>query len=247
MSFVRAQEGPANYGSKTYTVQYFDENGNMTIRSGGTKAWRNNNPGNLKYQEGSFAHRHGAIGKADGMAVFPTEAIGRKALVDLLKIPKYWKLTITEFPETYDKENAKEYRRMLLSISKLDPKKRICDLTLKEFDQFREAIERIEGWEAGGEDFIEKSYISGVHKKLGVIVEYLINEEWLSTKDALRLAMEGKLHAILLPLKKCESASVGQPVNLNPPASLNLFKLSCFGAGFAWFKFTAPPWHFHSF
>ncbi len=31
---------------------------------------------------------------------------------------------------------------------------------------------------------------------------------------------------ILLPLKKCESASVGQPVNLNPPASLNLFKLS---------------------
>ncbi len=33
---------------------------------------------------------------------------------------------------------------------------------------------------------------------------------------------------ILLPLKKSESAGVGQPVNLNPPASLNLFKLSCF-------------------
>ena len=43
MVFVSAKEGPPNYGPKEpYTVQYFDEHGNMTIKSGGIKTWRNN-------------------------------------------------------------------------------------------------------------------------------------------------------------------------------------------------------------
>jgi hypothetical protein len=128
MVFVKAQEGTPNYGSKSYTVQYLDKEGNMTIRSVGTKAWRNNNPGNMKYK-GGFAARHGAIGNAGGMAVFSTEAIGRQALTDLLKSSNYNTFKITDFPEKYDKDNAQEYRRMLLSISKLDPNKRIKDLT----------------------------------------------------------------------------------------------------------------------
>lgn len=54
MAFISAKEGLPNAGEKPYTVQYFDEKGNMTIRSDGTKAWRNNNPGNMKYR-GGFA------------------------------------------------------------------------------------------------------------------------------------------------------------------------------------------------
>jgi hypothetical protein len=65
MVFVRAEEGPPNYGSKSYTVQYFDEKGNMI------------------YTQRGFAVRRGAIGKAAGMAIFPTETMGRGALVDL--------------------------------------------------------------------------------------------------------------------------------------------------------------------
>jgi hypothetical protein len=60
MKFINAKEGPPNAGSKIYTVHYFDEKGNMTIHSGGTKAWRNNNPGNMKYK-GGFAVRHGGL------------------------------------------------------------------------------------------------------------------------------------------------------------------------------------------
>lgn len=63
MVFVSAQEGPPNCGTKVYTAQYFDEKGNMTIRSGGSKAWRNNNPGNMIHSQRGFAVRHGAIGK----------------------------------------------------------------------------------------------------------------------------------------------------------------------------------------
>jgi hypothetical protein len=52
---------------------------------------------------------------------------------------------------------------------------------------------------------------------------------------------------ILLPFKKCESAYVGQPLNLRPACIAKLFKFNCFGADFAWLKFMAPPWHFSLF
>jgi hypothetical protein len=49
MVFVRAQAGPPLAGDPRdmFTVQYFDEDGNLTIRSRGKRAWRCNNPGNL--------------------------------------------------------------------------------------------------------------------------------------------------------------------------------------------------------
>ena len=49
MVFVSAKVGPPNVGDPVskFTVQYFDEQENMTIRSGGKRAWRCNNPGNL--------------------------------------------------------------------------------------------------------------------------------------------------------------------------------------------------------
>jgi hypothetical protein len=56
----------------------------------------------------------------------------------------------------------------------------------------------------GQEDFIEKWYIAGVHKKRGTITEYLIamkKEIWVPKMDALKLAMEGRLHAVIVHLK----------------------------------------------
>lgn len=90
---------------------------------------------------------------------------------------------------------------MIPSISKLDPNKYIKDLTQAEFDRLRAAVERIEGWEIGREDWIEKWYISKVHKTHGVIREYLVNKSWLSKESALKLAEEGKLHATIVRLK----------------------------------------------
>jgi hypothetical protein len=50
MVFVKAKVGPALIGHPKgeFTVHYFDEQGNLTIRSKGKRAWRCNNPGNLK-------------------------------------------------------------------------------------------------------------------------------------------------------------------------------------------------------
>jgi len=149
--------------------------------------------------------RHGAIGSAGGMAVFPDESTGRQALIALLKTADYQKLSVSDLSKKYDKHNAAEYRRMLLSISKLDPNKLIKHLSIEEFERLRMAIERIEGWQEGREDFIDKWYITGVHKKRGIITEYCVNQSghsiWILKQDAIQLALEGRLHATLVHMK----------------------------------------------
>ncbi len=70
MVFVKASVGLANYGDNKakFTVQYFDEKGNMTIRSGGSRAWRCNNPGNLLSSPYSRGKSRRSIGEAgDGV------------------------------------------------------------------------------------------------------------------------------------------------------------------------------------
>ncbi len=207
MVFISAKEGSPNYGpNESYTVQYFDEHGNMTIRSGGTKAWRNNNVGNLKYfKKGSFASRNGAIGVANEMAIFPDIETGRMALINLLKGPSYCSLRLEQLSDKYDDENKDEHRKMLQSISKLDLQKKIKELTPDEFEKLRIAMERIEGWRIGREDFIEKWYITGVHKKRGTIQEYFVKQgskgNWISKEEAIKLAIQGCLHATIVHLK----------------------------------------------
>lgn len=70
-------------------------------RRGGSLAWRNNNPGNIR--NGSFAESHGAYaGKSSsGFAVFPTYEQGAAAIVELLKTPTYSGKTIAKAISTY--------------------------------------------------------------------------------------------------------------------------------------------------
>ena len=82
MIFVKAKVGPPNIGDPKglFTVQYFDEKGNMTIRSGGSRAWRCNNPGNLLASSYSRGKSRRSIGKAgderDEYAVYPDYETG---------------------------------------------------------------------------------------------------------------------------------------------------------------------------
>lgn len=62
----------------------------------------------------------------------------------------------------------------IAKMSNLDANRKISSLSNEEFERYWKAIEKNESWEVGEEDFIKKEYISGVHKKRGVIVEYLI-------------------------------------------------------------------------
>lgn len=154
--YIRAEEGVPPAGYTRSSVRYYDKKGNLLIRYEGSKAWRCNNPGSIKYVKGGFAMRHGAIGHAMGMAVFRNQFAGRTALIVRLKTGKFPSYTIEKFPEIWEPDNIAGYRKMLYEISKLPPKKKIEDLSSEEFTRFRETVERIEKWEEGWEEFYEK-------------------------------------------------------------------------------------------
>ena len=60
------------HGNEKITLHHAD--GSTETRTGGSRAWRNNNPGNLR--PGDFSTRHGAIGDNNHFAVFPDAAYG---------------------------------------------------------------------------------------------------------------------------------------------------------------------------
>ncbi|MFD1712077.1 DUF1521 domain-containing protein [Ottowia sp. GY511] len=64
------------------TVEIHQRNGGVDTRSGGTLAWRANNPALLPYNDQTRSL--GAIGSVDGVAVFPNEDKGRSAWLKLL-------------------------------------------------------------------------------------------------------------------------------------------------------------------
>ena len=65
-----------------------------TIKKGGHRNWRNNNPGNLEY--GKFTKEHGAIGTDGRFAIFPSMNDGYIAQVALLSGDKYKNLTLSQ-------------------------------------------------------------------------------------------------------------------------------------------------------
>lgn len=210
MIFVRAKSGPPNVGApeSMFTVQYFDEQGNMIIRSSGSRAWRCNNPGNLIASNYSTGKSRRSIGTAtdgvDEYAVYPDYETGHEALLVMLKGSVYSPLSLRAAIKKYDRRNPK-YIDTIVQITNLDPERTIKSLNAREFESFWKAIEFVEKWTVGEEDFIPKWIISGVHKKRGVITEYLvcINKEskWLSKQEAIAWTMEGKLHATLVHMK----------------------------------------------
>ncbi|MET3414969.1 hypothetical protein [Methylobacterium sp. 1030] len=81
MTYVTAMQG------KGISRVYLDQNGNVDIFSGGTRAARNHNPGNLRYTD--FAKSYGAIGRdRDGFAIFPDSNTGKAAHQALLSQPR---------------------------------------------------------------------------------------------------------------------------------------------------------------
>lgn len=209
MVFTRAQSGPPNVGESKFTVQYFDENGNMIIRSGGSCAWRCNNPGNLKKSSYSIGKNRHSIGVADAgddcyFAIYPDYETGHRALLVMLKGSVYSPLTLRAAMRRYDAKKL-DYIDEIVKITKFDPDRTIKSLNDAEFESFWKAIECVEHWELGTEDFIERWIIAGVHKKHGTITEYLVRQQqkdiWFSKENALQLAINNKLQVCVVHLK----------------------------------------------
>jgi hypothetical protein len=131
-------------------VLYETDEGTRAIKQGGTRAWRNNNPGNIR--AGRFANRTGAIGEAGGFAIFPDEARGRRAIDALLRTETYHKLTVGGAIARYAPPNENDtgqYVRNIEEFTGLSASKPMDQLAPEERSRVVDAIQRIEGWQEG--------------------------------------------------------------------------------------------------
>lgn len=141
---------PARAKASSNDVVYTTADGTTYRKTGGTRAWRNNNPGNIRYSE--FTRRAGAIGEAGGFAVFPDEETGMRAIGQLLRSDSYNRLTvagaISKYAPPIENDTA-AYHRQIQNLTGLSINRRISDLSDDEVARVATAIRQIEGWKVG--------------------------------------------------------------------------------------------------
>lgn len=135
------------------SVIYIYSDGSRVIRKGGTRAWRNNNPGNLHPYP--FAFDNNAIGTAGKHAVFPDEETGMRALCALLQTESYRNRTIQSALKRYCPPNWQKYTRNLTRITGLSANTKLSQLTSVQLDKVAKTIRRLEGWIPGEETKIQ--------------------------------------------------------------------------------------------
>lgn len=131
-------------------VVYTAPDGTQFRRTGGTRAWRNMNPGNIRYSD--FAKRAGAIGEAGGFAVFPDEETGMRAISQLLRSDSYNRLTVAGAISRYAppvENNTAAYHKQIQDLTGLSINRRMSDLSDAELSRVANAIRQIEGWKQG--------------------------------------------------------------------------------------------------
>ena len=137
------------------------------VRSGGSRAWRNNNPGNII--GGKFATSQGAIGNDGRFAIFPDEATGSAALTNLLRSDGYKDLTVADAMKKYAppaENDTAGYTAAVEKATGLSGDKKMGTLTDEEMGSFTEAIRTHEGWIEGDTYTAESGAEAAPFKKL---------------------------------------------------------------------------------
>jgi len=213
MAYVRAIQGPG------FSVIYTDSQGNKFLFSGGSWAWRNHNPGNIR--SGHITKGQRQIGivfdqRREKLAVFSNKQKGYEALEALMKTERYQNKTLDEAIATYappKENNTKAYQNQVRERLKLPGTFKVKDLTSDQFQVLLKEIEKIEGWEEGTIEPLLK--IEAVERNShGVIQGYYCHSTWYSKKAATELVLQGKLDALSCHTAKGKSylrASSGNP------------------------------------
>ncbi|WP_028100544.1 hypothetical protein [Pseudoduganella violaceinigra] len=169
--YVSARDGEKN------SVIYVTADGREYLHSGGTRAWRNNNPGNLSKAEKSGL----AIGVGGPFAVFPDHEAGKAALKFVLTHvydDKRLDKVFEKYAPAKDNNDPEHYTMLVKKFTGLDASRTVGDLNAAELDKFMGAIERVEGWKAGKVEPIphaQQFEVKGVDGKPLSGVDYIMS------------------------------------------------------------------------
>lgn len=138
---------------RPYYVRAVRSDGQIEVRTGGTKSWRFYNPGMLVH--GEFTRKQGALGSDGKLAIFASYSAGRKALEMLLfeSNQNYKEMSVTDaikkFAPTKDGYKPPKYAAQVAKAAgvKLDTK--LKDFTDDQREKFIDEIEKIEEYGEG--------------------------------------------------------------------------------------------------
>lgn len=134
------------------SVLYIDAEGREVLREGGSRAWRNFNPGNIK--KGDFAILAGAIGDDGTFGIFPDLKTGLAAITALLVTKSFRDLTLEAAVFRYAPPSENESHAYVAFVEEKSGVGRadvIGKLPAGRLLAIAEAIKTIEGWKAGAE------------------------------------------------------------------------------------------------
>lgn len=144
------QDQPTVTANSRTEITITNPDGSSEIRTGGSRSWRNNNPGNIV--AGTFADDHGAIGEAGGFAVFPDEQTGQDASRTLLQSPTYSDLTVNQAIARRSPPGDNNTVAVQAAINKIGGftgSEVIGSMTSDQLDRLTAAIQKVEGWWPG--------------------------------------------------------------------------------------------------
>lgn len=149
----------ATFDKPTLTVDYVADDGSHLLRSGGTIAWRFNNPGNIRPVKTNASLRIGTGKTASGeFCIFPSYEVGRRAKKELLR-RKYNPYTISEALEIYaprSENDTDAYIEHIVKETGLPHDKPLSSFTDAQLESMMDAMESREGFNAKADTRKEK-------------------------------------------------------------------------------------------
>lgn len=122
----------------------YEEYPDGSVKLGGSAAWRNNNPGNMRHS--GFTRRHGDLTDEGPFATYPSYSGGKEDLKTLLK-HNYMDLTLKDAITKYappSENDTKGYVKSLVN-SNVSPDTLLRDLSEKDFNALVDGIIKHEG------------------------------------------------------------------------------------------------------
>ncbi|WP_070105750.1 TIGR02594 family protein [Burkholderia plantarii] len=141
----------ATHDKATLTVQYVADNGDILLRSGGTIAWRFNNPGNLRPKSKYVLTSIGVGNTASGdFFIFPDYDTGRAEKKALLR-RKYNDMSISDAMQVYappNENNTEAYIQAICNGTGFARTRVLNTMSDADLDSMMSVMEKHEGYNA---------------------------------------------------------------------------------------------------
>jgi hypothetical protein len=187
------------YKHNDKVIFYFDTEGNKYVASGGSLAWRINNPG-LVRSHSHFSRRNGSIGACGIYAIFSNPQQGRKALSEWLHSKKYYHSTLWTLGEHYQPSNPEAFINKIALLTGITVDEKIDSLSHLKLNLLIRAIEKYCGYcLTGDESFSLLPKITAKIENAKGQEAYLIGDTIvLSKKEAIGWILSHRLDGVIV-------------------------------------------------